>query len=555
MSTLWSATRATAISSILSALSAYIYTDDTGAKRVKRAELKQYLHDQFLVTIAAEAMQPTQATNSFGPVLMSECEKFVENLAKAIEPEALSKRSNWPTSSSTSASNKDAQVSQIDKLQVQAAQIGQEITSYFDLKKQEAIAYMEDYFDQSILPRFPDGVTVIEETRAYFFTYVTDRGEESAPSAASALVTLDQNDTVQVTITVTAEPGYSMNGNVSHWRLYRTSAGRTSSAFQLVAEIPIGTLTYTDSVAQENLGEVCPTTSWTPPRLNMSGLCGMPNGIQMGFYDRTLCPSEAYVPYAFPREYEVPLEFPIVGLAVFGQMVFVGTRGNPYFAGGADPASITASKLADNQACISKRSIATTSAGVVYASPDGLCLATPSGVEVISAAAFTKDDWMALNPATSFGVEHDNVYYLFHDAGCYTFDLESKQISTINVTASAAFVDRVTDTIYTVSGTSISALFGGATPRTGIWKSKIFRFPSAQSIAWLHIDGDFTSPVTVRIYVDSSASVWATYTVSNGAPVRVKAGRYVEWQIEVESTSQWTTLVLASDTDSLKEVV
>ena len=51
--------------------------------------------------------------------------------------------------------------------------------------------------------------------------------------------------------------------------------------------------------------------------------------------------------------------------------------------------------------------------GVVYASPDGLCLAGPSGVNLLTLGAFEREDWQELNPTEAFGGFHEGVYYLF----------------------------------------------------------------------------------------------------------------------------------------------
>jgi hypothetical protein len=50
--------------------------------------------------------------------------------------------------------------------------------------------------DANVVSTIAQGETLLEENRAYIVTYVTDRGEESAPSPASELIECDQNDTV-----------------------------------------------------------------------------------------------------------------------------------------------------------------------------------------------------------------------------------------------------------------------------------------------------------------------------------------------------------------------
>lgn len=261
------------------------------------------------------------------------------------------------------------------------------------------------------------------ETRTYVVTYVSDWDEESAPTAASDLVELDQNDTATVT-----RPAPVADRHVVGWRLYRSSTTNTGAAWQLVdgtgkpgAVMKNGAFAYfdinagslLDTAKQEELQETLQTTTWAEPPENLKGLVGLPNGIMAGFFDKTLCFSEPYQPYAWPIEYQHSLKYRIVGLGVFGQTVVVLTEGHPYYASGADSASMSVQELENPQSCVAKRTIVPVEGGVMFASPDGLCLASPSGVEVLTYAAFSKEDWAQLATSTSFGAHCDGSYYLF----------------------------------------------------------------------------------------------------------------------------------------------
>lgn len=266
-------------------------------------------------------------------------------------------------------------------------------------------------------------VTRDVETRAYIVTFVTDWDEESAPSPVSALLDLDQNDHVQI-----EAPTPTAGRHIVGWRLYRSSTTDRGAAFQLVADeaatnavtkdgafayFDIGNLSFLDTKRQQELQEPCATLTWAEPPADLKGLVGLPNGIMAGFFDKTLCFSEPFAPYAWPLEYQLTLKYRIVGLGVFGQTAVVLTEGHPYYASGADSASMSTQEVEVPQACISKRTIAAVEGGVMYASPDGLCLATASGVEVLTHAAFSKDDWQALVNGAAFGAYSDGSYFLF----------------------------------------------------------------------------------------------------------------------------------------------
>ena len=266
-------------------------------------------------------------------------------------------------------------------------------------------------------------VTRIAETRAYIVTFISDWGEESAASLPSALVDVDQNDSVRVTV-----PPPAPGRNVVGYRIYRSASGDASAAYKLIDgtgadnaiqqdgafwAFDINTLVYEDSKRVEELQEPCETLRWDEPPADLKGLTGLPNGIMVGFFGRTLCFSVPDAPYAWPKDYQLSLEYDIVGIGVFGQTAVVLTKGFPYYVSGADSGSMSAQKIENPQSCIAKRTIASSEVGVVFASPDGLCVAGPQGVEVMTLATFSKKDWEAAVTSDSFGAYSDGKYYLF----------------------------------------------------------------------------------------------------------------------------------------------
>jgi hypothetical protein len=191
---------------------------------------------------------------------------------------------------------------------------------------------------------------------------------------------------------------------------------------------------------------------------------------------------------------------------------------------------------------------------VIYASPDGLCLANTGGVQLITANHFTREDWQKLKPESMIGAHHEQTYYFMYDtgtvSGCYALHAETGKLTTLTATGSAFFTDVLSDRLFTVQGTSIVAMFSGATYRTGIWRSKVVVLPSHAGFAWLTVESDFSAGVTVRLYGDGV--LVHTVTLTSRAPVRLPSGRYLEYEIEVESTTRWNALTMASSTAELQ---
>jgi hypothetical protein len=399
------------------------------------------------------------------------------------------------------------------------------------------------------------------QTRYYLVTSVSDRGEESAPSAPSAEQLVDQYSSTVVTRPISTEAAALRN--ITKWRVYRSASTGDLTTFQYVTEALIATATFTDTVSNEALGEIIETIDWAEPVSGLKGLVSMPNGIMAAFKDNTLHFCEPYVPYAFPVKYQITTEFPIVGLGVFGQTLFVGTTGNPYLVSGSDSASMSSIKLESNQACVSQRSIATVPGGVLYASPDGLCYVSGPAVRVITRGIFTRDDWQRLNPTTIFAAMYEDIYYFFCDetvgAGtarkCYAFDVQNTKLGRVSnaETVTAIYSEMETDALFVADAASIIRVFTTGS-RTGVWKSPVIIMPAQTPMAWLRVffrDNTSTSAI-VKWYAEGTLR--HTATVTNSTPVRLPAGRWLEHEVEIESASRITRVELVSTTEELKQV-
>lgn len=558
-----------------------------GIKRLDVAGLTKWLQDQF-VLISADSGLPAGANTAdidlaarafnTGPA-----SSLVGALNNRIRPETLAARPDYPDMSPGSLYPRI--VASVLDAKATLKRLSDDITAYYNE------AYRYD--DESLLVRaliadfkakgkdalIKPAVQRLVETRAYIATHVTAIGEESAPSPVSALIELDQNDTVTVGLANLAAGWASRN--ITHVRLYRSLGGSAAADFQYVPHAtdpkgwPVTTganFSGTDSNAAEKLGEVCPSKDWDEPpyRTQLSdtaspptpygtnpflrGLVGMPNGVMAGFFDATVAFCEPYTPYAWPAKYQISLQHDIVGMGVFGQTLFVGTIASPYFITGADSASMSAIKLDSNQACVSARSIVEVPGGVVYASPDGLCVASNNGIQLVTNGLFTREDWQALTPSSIFAAEHDGVYYFWYtggSGGCYALDLASGKLVKVALTASTARTDKYSDTLYIASGTNVIPVL--STGRmTGKWRSKLVVLPKQEPFAWISVLSDFSAAVVVRLYVDDAVSPFYTATLTSSTPQRLPPGRYKEWEIEVETTARVTEVVIASTTQELQ---
>jgi hypothetical protein len=416
-----------------------------------------------------------------------------------------------------------------------------------------------------------DAVVRLIESRFYVVTFVTDRGEESAPCDPSPMLEMDQNDSATV-----SRPTPPAGRNITHWRLYRSNSGSTAASFQFVDELPIGTASYTDTKSSSELGEPCPTigpdgiTYWLEPptRLNdagtisskpkpyLRGLVGMTNGVMAGFIDNFVAFCEPYAPYAWPLQYQIAVKHPIVGLRAFGQSLFVGTLANPSIISGADSASMSEQVLDDSQACSSARSIASTGKGVLYASPDGVCFANSGGVEVITTGLFAREDWALLDPSSIVAALHESVYYFWYTGnggGCYALDIAAKKLARVDMSAGAVFIDSLADSVFYASGTELKQAFSVGR-RVATWKSPPLELPAQTPLVWAKVTGDQSenSPVTLTWVADGQERY--TKVVTDNTPWRLPPGRYLEHEITLSGSARVTKVVLAGSTEELRGV-
>ena len=169
----------------------------------------------------------------------------------------------------------------------------------------------------------------------------------------------------------------------------------------------------------------------------------------------------------------------------------------------------------------------------------------------------TREDWQAIIPQSVTAVLYNQCYYMQNNVGgtnsvTYMLDFVSKKLTQLTDSASAMYVDQVSDTLYIVNGTQIQAVFGGATPRVGFYRTGIMKLERQVPLAWLQVDSDYTTPVIVRWYGDGVLRY--TATLNSIAPTRLPAGRYLEHELEIESTARVTRVTLASTTQELQAV-
>ena len=341
------------------------------------------------------------------------------------------------------------------------------------------------------------------ESRVYLYTFISMFGaieEESAPSPTSSIISVLPGGTVSVSALPSTAPSGSYN--ITKLRLYRAVSGTTSTIYLKVADINIGTTTYSDTKTATQLGGSLTSSSYYPPPTDLSGLVAMANGIMAGFRGNEIYFSEPFIPHAWPPEYSLTVEFTIVSIAAFGESLVVATQGNPFVFSGSTPQAMSQSKIPLYEPCVSKRSMVSDDTGVMYASPNGIVKVAQGFAGVTTASLFTRDEWQRYVPSSMIGAVLDGAYYLFYKdidnsiQGSLLLDRgeASSALTEITVYTESVYVDPVTANLYISEGDQVKTWEGDPYNYTPYeWKSKVFHLPRPVNFGIAQVNADFES--------------------------------------------------------------
>jgi len=375
------------------------------------------------------------------------------------------------------------------------------------------------------------------EVRVYVYTFVTDNGEESAPSAPG-------------TITITAGQGVNITGMqttatngavLATKRIYRAQRG----AYLFVAEVPAATTSYADSVASANLGEALPSGDWDMPPAAMTALTGGANGMMAALngYSFLLC--EPFRPHAWPQKYAQAMNYPGVGIGHFGSSFVIPTTGFPYVYTASHPSNPSMAPAEFYQPCVSKRSIVSTGGDVIWASPEGLVSLGQSPASVLTKDIFTPEQWQALVPSTITGNWNDGWYVGSYNPGTgiksFMFRPATQEwVDLPSIAATAMYRDTVTDSLYLCVGDRIKRFRAGADLNYR-WKSQEAVSPLTSWTA-ARVTGSY--PVTFKLHRNGVLAF--TKTVDSDEPFKLPDTLGRSWAIELSGNQAVLGVAIAT---------
>lgn len=385
---------------------------------------------------------------------------------------------------------------------------------------------------------------------SYVVTYVTAYGEEGPPSQPLISNIVDIYSDQNATVTFPTNPtGY---GNIAKKRLYRTD---TSGTYRRVKDSDYSAATVLDNLTESQLQEALPSASWEAPPDEvtsgdyghkdgpMLGLVAMPNGILAGFSGQTICFSEAFLPHAWPRDYQLTAKSDIVALAPMTNGLLVLTKEKPAMIQGLDPSSMSMTEIDSTLSCVSKRSVVDMGEYAMYASPDGLVMGGERGLQVATQDILTREQWQELVPSSIVGFAWEGHYIGFYSTGSenkgFIFDPKGGKNSFVSLDfhATAGFNDLENDELYLVVGGNV-VKFASGSNKNFTWRSKKFYTPRPINPAVAKVDCDtYGSGITFKLFVDGSASEAHSQIITSSTPFRLPSGyKGKEFEVQVQGS-------------------
>jgi hypothetical protein len=374
--------------------------------------------------------------------------------------------------------------------------------------------------------------TEAASSRSYVITQYTSFGEEGPPSNPTAILNVRSDQTVSIT-TGGASEG---NRNIVYLRVYRTDA---NGSFRFLAQRSLAqaSVAFDDTVLDSALGEELVSQDWDEPPENMQGLCAMANGICAGFVGQTVCFSEAFLPHAWPKRFQLTTQHTIKAIKTFETGLLVMTDGKPYIVQGADPAGMVMTELNVPYPISSPYSAVDMGGSVIYCSTDGLVSVSSSGASLVTEPLFSSDGWAAAHsPATVSGFLWKGKYVGFHetvsDINGFIFDPRGGKSaftkhSAGEVLEGRGFSSSQDDELYVVVSGALNKFAAGTSYLNASWDSRHYYSDRPVNLGVAKVSfgenlgaGDTTISLTVASNMDTASdSIVHTKSIGASEPI------------------------------------
>lgn len=277
-------------------------------------------------------------------------------------------------------------------------------------------------------------------------------------------------------------------------RLYRTTG--TTGQWQLVADQQDGGVAWASATAYNDTltdgqipGDELITSTWEMPPVGLTGLFSLPSGSMGGWVGNRLHLSEPDQPHAWPPEYQMQADYPIVGAECFGSGVCLATTSWPYIIQGVDPGQMSGQSWKESLPCVSKRSVTSLGDTVVYASQSNMIGVSSGGASTWAIPYFTEREFKTLNPETMVSAMVERRLYVMyeidgtHRAMIFNLNGDDQYLTEAHFDAVEIHGDMTNGHLYYAFGQDIYEFDPvDGYSLTQDWKSKEITLPAPQNL-------------------------------------------------------------------------
>lgn len=400
---------------------------------------------------------------------------------------------------------------------------------------------------------------------SYVETFINDFGQEGSPSDPSGVVYIGPG--ITTTVSGLYHPGFpDTDYGVVKYRLYRAASGSSGTQYQFAIERDhtVPNDSYEDILLDSELGEVLSTVGYDLPPKDGMNVCVMANGITLMSSGNQLCPSVQYQPHAYPTAYKRSTDFDITGIVVLETSAIVTTQESTYILTGSDPDSLTLSKLASTHGCVSNRSMARWGEfGVIFATAEGLAIASPEGVRLITEGFISKREWKTkFYPTTITGSVIEDKYFGYYidqsnNRIGFIFDPRSNSDGFVNLDAAvtSSYSDHYNEILFYTDGRTLYSWDTQAPLLTYTWRSKVFQLPyalsmSAGQVYAVNYNG-YVGTLTLNLYKNRSTTPFFTKVITDSNEFRMPAIPCEEVQVELIGSVRVNRVQIAEQIEEL----
>ena len=366
----------------------------------------------------------------------------------------------------------------------------------------------------------------MDGTYVYVLTFYDENsGIESAPSAPTEEYTVGPTGEVSfVDLPVSADP------QVTHKRLYRI--GGNSTVYTLVAAIPNGTIAYTDTEADADIGPGILETAGTAPAPDGLTHLAEYNGMLFGALGPRLYFSQVGKPGSWSELGFLVYARTVIGAAKVPNGLIVLTDSEAYLVTGQNQDNLRSRLVDSEQGCVAWESIRSFGNAAVWVSRFGICASAGGEATVLSLDALGE---RRFSPRSSAVL--NRVYYML-DSDSFVYAMDSRfNLTFKEFDFGVSSLATKLDALYGWNSDAVLELLSSSESLPWHYKSPRFIEGSASELkAYKKFYLNYVGNVNVKIYIDDVEVYNSTFNdkghVELQVPTKDQRGSYVQFELQ-----------------------